>query len=148
MHLSLVLPRVSRQGERLAAHAARVPPFPHVDEQVLRQVELEPEGPPAVGARVRLLVVRVQLVVPRQGKVVPEHAAALGALEGLLSRVDPLVLDQVLFLPEAPVARRAGEGPVTRVRPLVLRQIAPLLACIWAVSALPFSVLRQLRMGV
>lgn len=138
MHSSLVLLGTPQQGERLTAHATGMPLFRHVDEEMLREVELVPEGFPAEVARVRLVVVQVQLVVPRQRKFVPELPATQGTLVGFFSRVDPLVLDEILLLPEAPVAQWAGEGPVTRMRSLVLHQIAPLLACVWAVRTLPF----------
>lgn len=117
-----------------------MPPLPHVDEEMLREIELMPEGSSAEVARVRLVVVQVQLAMPRQGELVPELPATLGTLVGFFSRVDPLVLDEVLLLPEALVARWAGEGPGARVRSLMLHQIAPLLACVGAVRTLPFPL--------
>lgn len=101
VNLSLVLPGVSRQGERLTAHATGVLPLPHVDQEVLCEIELVPEGSSTDLARVRLVVIQVQLAMPRQRKVIPELPATQGALVGFFARVDPLVLDEILLLPEA-----------------------------------------------
>lgn len=124
--------------EPLATHAAGMPFLPRVDQEVPRKIALQPEGLSADVARVRLSSPQVQLSVLRQVERMAEQLAALGTLVGPLSRVDPLVPDQVELPRELLVARRTREGPVTGVRLLMPHHVVSLIGRVRAVGTPPF----------
>lgn len=135
---SLVPPGKRGPCEPLATHAAGVPLLPRVDQQVPREVALQPEGLSADVARVRLPSAQVELPVLGQVERMAEQLAALGTLVGPLSRVHPLVADKVELPRELLVARRTREGPVTGVCLLMSHHVVSLIGRVRAVGTLPF----------
>ena len=119
----LVLRQVQDRGDgggRLARQMLR-----RVALHVRLQVGALVEAPVADGALVRRLL-QVGHLVHGQGARLAEALAAVGALEGLLLRVDVAVVPQVVLPPERLAADVARVGTLVGVRALVDQQVVGL----------------------
>lgn len=70
-----------------------------------------------------------------QGTPLAETSSTIRAGVGLFTRVDDLMLEQILALAETSLALVTGEGPLPRVDPLVVGQeggVAEVAATVWA----------------
>lgn len=99
-----MFPSISTLGEFLIAPTAGMQFLPTMDHEVSFESILVPERLPTVVARIRSPTRQVQLSVTGQHRCISELLATIGAFVRLLSRVEPLVFDEMGFLCEVLVA--------------------------------------------
>lgn len=120
--LGLMPLEVVGAGKGLAAALTLVGPLPIVRADVLRQLGRDAESPAALRTE-EVLVPRVDLLVPLEGRGTGEGLAALSARKWPLASVDALVAQQTRGLREGYTAVGALEGPLAGVQRLVLLQV-------------------------